>query len=412
MLRDLLINSIVKKTEPVIPKADNASARREFIKFAGLGVLSLTLSELSFARVRAGELPVYVGTYTTGKSEGIYLYRMNLASGELKHAATTKGVVNPSFLALAPNRRYLYAVNEVEDFAGSKSGAVSAFAVDQRTGDLRLLNQQATLGANPCYVDVDGSGRFVLIANYTGGNVAVFPLQRDGSLGEAADMKQYQGSSINRDRQEASHAHCIVLDPTNQFAYSCDLGADKIMIFRFDARSGKLLAGTPPWVQVRPGSGPRHLAFHSSGNFVFILNELHSTVTAFERNPAKGSLKELQTLTTLPKDFTGANTGADIHVSPNGRFLYCSNRGHDSIAIFKIDPHSGALTVLGHESTRGMTPRNFAIDPTGAFLLVANQNSDSIVVFQLDQTTGRLTATGQAVQVPAPVCLKFAKPFG
>ena len=184
------------------------------------------------------------------------------------------------------------------------------------------------------------------------------------------------------------------------------------MIFRFDARSGKLLAGTPPWVQVKPGSGPRHLAFHSGGKFVFTLNELHSTVTAFERNPENGSLQELQTLTTLPKDFTGANTGADIHVSPNGRFLYCSNRGHDSIAAFAINPRDGHLTFISHESTRGMTPRNFAIDPTGEFLLVANQKSDSIVVFRLDQTTGRLTATGQAVQVPAPVCLKFAKPFG
>src|SRR5882762_1439573 len=200
-----------------------------------------------FARVlgaeRSGELLVYVGTYTTGKSEGIYLFRLNLSSGELRHVATTRGVVNPSFLALAPSRQYLYAVNEVGEFAGKKSGAVSAFAVDQRTGELRLLNQQPSLGSDPCYVDVDAGGRFVLIANYTGGNVTVLPVQRDGSLGEATDMKQYQGSSINRDRQEASHAHCIALDPTNQFAYSCDLGADKIMIFRFDARSGKLLAG-------------------------------------------------------------------------------------------------------------------------------------------------------------------------
>lgn len=406
---------MVKKTKYVSPKVDNASSRRDFLRFASLGALGLTLTELPFPHVlgaeSANDLLVYIGTYTTGKSEGIYLYRLNLSSGELRQAAIIKGVVNPSFLTLAPDRRYLYAVNEVDDFASRKSGAVSAFGIDQKTGALRLLNQQASLGANPCYVDVDAGGRFVLVANYSGGNITVFPVQRDGSLGEATDMKQYQGSSINRDRQEASHAHCIVLDPTNQFAYSCDLGADKIMIFRFDARSGKLLAGMPPWVQVKPGSGPRHLAFHSGGKFVFTFNELHSTVTAFERNPEKGSLKELQTLTTLPKDFTGTNTGADIHVSPNGRFLYCSNRGHDSIAMFKIDPHSGALTALGYESTRGMTPRNFAIDPTGAFLLVANQKSDSIVVFRLDQTTGRLNATGHAVQVPAPVCLKFTKPF-
>jgi len=401
----------VKKIKYASPKAHKATSRREFIKFTGLGALGLTLSELTFAHGPADELLVYVGTYTTGKSEGIYLYRLNLASGELKHVATTKGVTNPSFLTLTPNRRYLYAVNEVEEFGGEKSGAVSAFAVDQRTGDLRLLNQQASLGANPCYVDVDASGRFVLIANYTGGNVSVLPIQRDGSLGEATDMKQYQGSSINRDRQEAPHAHSIMLAPDNRFAYSCDLGTDKVMIFRFDARNGKLLPGNPPWVQVKPGSGPRHLAFHPSSKYMFVLSELFSTVTAFARNPEKGSLRKLQTVTTLPKDFTGTNTGADIHVSPNGQFLFCSNRGHDSLAIFKIDPRNGALTAIGHEPTRGLTPRNFAIDPTRAFLLVANQKSDNIVVFRLDQRTGRLSLTGQMVQVPSPVCLKFTKPF-
>jgi len=387
---------------------DRAASRREFLKFAGVGTLGLTLADLGFARAtRARELLLYVGTYTTGKSEGIYLYRFNLTSGELTHAGTARGVVNPSFLTLAPSRRYLYAVNEVDDFAGRKSGAVSAFAVDQKTGDLRLLNQQASLGANPCYVDVDASGKFVLIANYTGGNVTVLPIQRDGSLGESTDTKQYQGSSVNRERQEGPHAHCIRLDPTNRFAYSCDLGTDKIMIFRFDVRSGKLLPGEPPWVQVKPGAGPRHLAFDHTGRHVFALNEMHSTITAFARDSEKGTLRELQTITTLPKAFAGANTGADVHVSPNGQFLFCSNRGHDSIAIFKIDPRNGPLTAIGHEPTRGLTPRNFAVDPTGAFLLVANQKSDNIVVFRLDQRTGRLSATGQVAQVPAPVCLKF-----
>src|SRR6266851_4481632 len=398
-----------------MPKSDSSPARREFLRFAGLGALGLTLPKPSLAGVfsakRAGELLLYVGTYTTGKSEGIYLYRLNLATGGLTHVATTKRVVNPSFLALAHNRRYLYAVNEVGDFAGTKSGAVSAFAVDQRTGELRLLNQRASLGADPCYVDVDAQGRYVLIANYTGGNVAVFGVERDGSLGEHTDMKQGRGSSINRERQEGPHAHCIVLDPSNRFAYSCDLGTDKIMIFRFDARKGKLLPGEPSWVQAKPGAGPRHLAFYPSGKYVFVLNELHSTVTAFTRDPEKGSLKELQTLTTLPKDFTGTNTSADIHVSPNGRFVFCSNRGHDSIAIFAVDPRRGGLTTVGHESTRGMTPRNFAIDPTGEFLLVANQKSDNIVVFRLNQKTGRLSSTGQVAQVPSPVCLKFSDPF-
>lgn len=393
-------------------KTDGATSRREFLRFAAAGSLGLTLADFRFARTARGlELLLYVGTYTTGKSEGIYLYRFNLTSGELTHSGTTKGVVNPSFLTLAPSRRYLYAVNEVDDFAGRKSGAVSAFGVDQKTGDLRLLNQQASLGANPCYVDIDASGKFVLIANYTGGSVTVFPIQRDGSLGESTDTKQYQGSSVNRERQEGPHAHCIRLDPTNRFAYSCDLGTDKIMIFRFDARSGKLLSASPPWVQVKPGAGPRHLAFDRTGRYVFALNEMLSTVTAFARDPEKGSLRELQTITTLPKDFAGANTGADVQVSPNGQFLFCSNRGHDSIAIFKIDPGNGALTALGHESTRGLTPRNFAIDPTGAFLLVANQRSDNIVVFRLDQRTGRLSATGQVAQVPSPVCLKFTPAF-
>ena len=389
--------------------------RRAFLRFAGLGALGLMLSEIPSARALGakpiGELSVYVGTYTTGKSEGIYLYQLNLSSGELKHVATTRGVVNPSFLALAPSRRYLYAVNEVEEFALRKSGAVSAFAVDQRTGELRLLNQQASLGANPCYVEVDAGGRFVLIANYTGGNVAVFPVQRDGSLGEATDMKQYQGSSVNRERQEGPHAHCIVLDPTNRFAYSCDLGTDKIMIFLFDARNGKLMPNEQPWVQVKPGTGPRHLTLHPSGKYVFVLNELHSTITTFARDPGKGSLKELQTLSTLPADFKGTSWSADIHVSADGRFVYCSNRGHDSIAIFRIDPRVGGLTSIGHESTRGATPRNFALDPTGNFLLVANQKSDNIVVFRIDQKTGRLRSTGQGVQVPSPVCLKFTASF-
>jgi len=390
-------------------------ARREFLKIAGLSSLGLALPELALAHVsgapRSGELLVYVGTYTKGKSEGIYLYRLNLSSGELKHVATTSGVVNPSFLAMAPSRRYLYAVNEVEDFAGRKSGALSAFAVDQRTGELKLLNQQPSLGGAPCYVVVDQTSRFVLVANYVGGNVAVLPVRSDGSLDKASDVKQDLGSSMNSERQEGPHAHCIVLDPTNRFAYACDLGTDKIMIFRFDARRGKLIRNGRPWVQVKPGAGPRHLTFHPGGKYAYVINELHATVTAFAHDQVHGNLKALQTTPTLPKGFSGANTSADIHVSPDGRFLYCSNRGHDSIAAFKIDPQNGKLTFIAHESTGGKTPRNFAIDPTGAFLLAANQNSDNIVTFRLDKKTGRLSATGHVVEVPSPVCLKFTMPF-
>lgn len=392
-----------------------AEARREFLKIAGLGTLGLALPGLPFAHASgvplSGELLVYVGTYTTGKSDGIYLYRLNLSSGELTHVDTTSGVVNPSFLALAPSRRYLYAVNEVEEFAGKRSGALSAFAVDQRTGELRLLNQQPSLGGAPCYVVVDRAGRFVLVANYVGGSVAVLPVRSDGSLGEATEVKQDFGSSLNADRQQGPHAHCIVLDPANRFAYACDLGTDKIMIFRFDARRGKLIPNGRPWVQVKPGAGPRHLTFHPSGKYAYVINEMHATITTFAHDQAQGNLEAVQTVPALPKNFTGANTSADIHVSPDGRFLYCSNRGHDSIAAFKIDPRNGELTFIAHESTGGKTPRNFAIDPTGAFLLAANQKSDAIVTFRLDPKTGRLSAAGQVIEVPSPVCLKFTTPF-
>jgi 6-phosphogluconolactonase len=393
-------------------KITDAFARREFLKVTGLGMLGLALPQLAFDRVsgatRSGELLVYVGTYTSGNSEGIYLYGLNLVSGELKHIATTTRVKDPSFLALSPTRRYLYAVNEIEEFAGKKSGAVSAFALNQRTGELSPLNQQPSLGGAPCYVDVDHTGSFVLVANYVGGNVAVLPVRSDGSLGEATDVKQDRGSSVNVERQEGPHAHCIVLDPSNRFAYACDLGTDKILIFRYDRRRGKLIPNEVPWVKVKLGAGPRHLTFRPDGKYAYVINELHATITAFAHDRVVGHLKELQTIATLPADFTDANTSADIHVSPDGKFLYCSNRGHDSIAAFQINPRHGKLTFITHEPTGGKTPRNFAIDPTGAFLLVANQHSDNIVTFRRNRQTGRLNATGHVAKVPSPVCLKFS----
>jgi 6-phosphogluconolactonase len=394
-------------------KLTYSPGRRGFLKIAAFSSLGLAIPAFAGGSQRTlpGNLLVYIGTYTSGKSEGIYLYSLDRTSGKLDHMATTKGVKDPSFLALAPSRRYLYAVNEVEEFAGKKSGAMSAFAVDQRTGELKFLNQQPSLGGSPCYVVVDGTGRFVLVANYSGGNVAVLPVRGDGSLGEATDMKQGSGSSINTQRQEAPHAHCIVIDPANRFAYACDLGTDKIMIFRFDKRRGKLIPGKIPWVQVKPGAGPRHLVFHPAGNYAYVINELHATVSAFAHDRADGNLTEVQTIATLPTDFTGANTSADIHVSPEGKFLYCSNRGHDSIAAFKINSRNGRLTLIAHESTQGKAPRNFAIDPTGNFVLVANQNSDNIVTLRRDRKTGRLSATGQIAEVPSPVCLKFTTPF-
>jgi 6-phosphogluconolactonase len=396
----------------VISKIDRAPARRDFLRLTALGALGLMFPSADvLAAKRREEMLVYVGTYTSGESEGIYLYSLNLASGELKYVATTKEVKDPSFVVVAPSRRYLYAVNEIEEFAGKRSGAVSAFAVDQRTGDLKFLNQQPSLGGAPCYLDVDRSGRFVLVANYAGGNVAVLPIRGDGRLGEATDLKQDQGSSINTERQEAPHAHCIVLDPTNRFAYACDLGTDKIMSFRFDKRRGKLIPNQRPSVQAKPGAGPRHLTFRPDGKYAYVINELHATITAFALDRVSGNLAEVQTIATLPEGINVANTSADIHVSPDGRFVYCSNRGHDSIAAFAINPANGRLTLIAHEPTGGKTPRNFAIDPTGNFLLAANQNSNNIVTFRRDRKTGRLTATGHMVEAPSPVCLKFFTPF-
>lgn len=392
--------------------SDNASTRRQFLRGVGSGALELALSSTLHARSygsgRPQELLVYVGTYTTGKSEGIYLYRMNLSSGELTHVTTTRGVVNPSFLTLDPQRRYLYAVNEVTDFGGKPGGAVSAFAINRKTGELQFLNQQPSFGGAPCYVTVDRTGRFVLVANYVGGNVSVFSIERDGGLGGVTDVDQHHGSSVNPNRQNGPHAHSIVLDQANRYAYSCDLGTDKIMIYRFDSKKGTLTANQQPWVQVKPGAGPRHFTFHPSGRYGYVMNELDATVTAFTCDSAKGTLKEAQTVPTLPEGFSEMNTSADIHVSPFGKFLYGSNRGHNSIVVFEIEERTGKLRFIEHTATEGRTPRNFAIDPTGTFLLAANQDSDTIVTFRLDPATGRLKPTDYVTEVPSPVCLKLS----
>ncbi len=361
-----------------------------------------------------GAFNVYVGTYTKGQgagrpqSEGIYVYRMDATTGALTHAHTTPGVVNPSFLTLAPSRRFLYAVNEVQDAEGKSGGGVSAFAVDAATGVLTYLNQQSTNGADPCHVSVDHAGAYLLVANYGSGSVAMFPTQADGRLGSASDFVQHQGSSVNPRRQQGPHAHSITPDPGNRYALAADLGLDKVLVYRLDATPGKLIPNSPPSASVAPGAGPRHLAFHPNGRLVYLINEIGSTVTVFGYDAGSGGLRELQTLSTLPADFTGTSHCADIHVAPNGRYVYGSNRGHDSLAIFAVDSTTGALTAVGHAPTGGRTPRNFAIDPTGAFVLAANQNSDTIVTFRINQETGALTPTGAVAQVPSPVCIQFA----
>ncbi|MEW4529874.1 lactonase family protein [Maioricimonas sp. JC845] len=350
---------------------------------------------------------IYVGTYTRGESEGIYLLEMDPATGSLTSRGLAAATDNPSFLAVHPTGKYLYAVNEVGRYKGQPSGSVSAFAVDAETGRLSPLNVVASLGAVPCHIVTDEKGEHVLIANYTGGSVAAFPIEEDGSLGASTAFHQHTGSSADPARQKGPHAHSINLDAADRFAIAADLGLDKLLVYRFDPQDGSLKENDPPAAEVEPGSGPRHFAFHPDGKRAYAINELASTVTAFTYDPETGTFETTQTISTLPEGFDGTNYTADIHVHPSGKFVYGSNRGHDSIAVFAIDEVTGKLTAVEQESTQGEVPRNFVIDPSGRFLLAANQNTDSVVVFAIDQKTGALSPTGHSVKVPAPVCLQF-----
>jgi 6-phosphogluconolactonase len=365
-------------------------------------------TELQAKAAKIEKLMVYVGTYTSsGKSKGIYLFEMNLATGALTPKGLSAETVNPSFLAVHPSCRFLYSVGEISDFAGKKSGAVNAFAIDPRTGHLTLLNQQMSHGMGPCHLVVDSAGKHVLVANYGGGSVAALPIQADGKLGEATSTIQHTGKSVNAQRQESPHAHSVNLDAANKFAFAADLGLDKVLVYRFDAAKGTLTPNDPPAATVAPGAGPRHFAFHPSGRFAYVINEIDLTVTAFSYDAGKGVLKEMQAISTLPAGVERQGSTAEIVAHPSGKFLYGSNRGHDSIAIFSIDEKTGKLTAVGHQSTLGKTPRNFNVDPTGTYLLAANQGSDNIVVFRIDPKTGGLTPTGQVAEVPAPVCIKM-----
>lgn len=354
-----------------------------------------------------GDLLVFFGTYTRTGSEGIYTYRMDPESGALERLSVVSGIENPSFLALHPSGRHLYAVSEIAEFEGQKTGTVSAYSIDSASGQLSFLNLQPSAGAIPCHLVVDQAGRNLLLATYTGGTVASFPIDSEGRLGPAVSVIQHEGSSVDPVRQTGPRAHSINLDPGNRFAVAADLGTDEVMVYRFDTATGVLEPNEPPSVSVAPGGGPRHFAFHPSGRFGYVINEMGSTVTAFRYDGEKGTLDPIQTITTLPEDFQGVTHTAEVRVHPSGRFLYGSNRGHDSIAIFSIDQETGQLTARGQEPTRGKTPRNFEIDPAGTWLLAANQDSDSVVVFRIDSQTGALEATGQTADVPMPVCIRM-----
>jgi 6-phosphogluconolactonase len=345
---------------------------------------------------------LYVGTYTEStRSEGIYLVRMDRRSGELLRVGAVNAGANPSFLTIHPNGRALYAVNELE------TGMVSAFAIETATGALTRLNDQPSEGGAPCFVSVDRSGRALLVANYAGGSVALLPIQPNGALAPA-HVVQHTGTGPNAERQEAPHAHCILPDPTNRFALAADLGAERVFVYRLDLEGKSLRHVEGGDAVMRPGAGPRHIAFHPALPLVFVANELDSTVATLCFDSARGTLSPQNTLSTVPAGWTGTNYPADIHVEPHGRTLYVSNRGHNSIAVFSVTESTGVLALEQVISTEGDWPRNFSLDPSGRWLLVANQRSDSVVVFGRDPESGRMTPTRQRIALPSPVCLRFA----
>lgn len=370
----------------------------------------------------AGDSVVYIGTVTSRESRGIYVCRFDATTGALHMVGLAAEIPNPTFLAVHPNGRFLYSVSELRDGGERRDGAVNAFSIGPGTGSLAFLGRQSCQGIGPCHVAVDATGRWVLVANYVSGSVAVLPVREDGSLGEATDVVQHFGSGVNPERQRGPHAHSVTISPDNRFALVADLGLDRIMVYRLDATSGRLLPNDPPWASVEPGSGPRHLAFHPGRPFVYAINEMSSTITAFRWDPSRGALLKLQCISTLPAGFKGSNYAADIHVAPSGAFLYGSNRGHDSLAIFSISGESGTLEPAGHQVTLGRWPRNFAIHPSGRWLVVANAGvnegreptsgpqgptEESVVVMSADPATGRLSPAGRAVSLSVPVCVRF-----
>jgi len=376
-----------------------------------MGIKAFITAMFSFAALStdtAKSLPVYFGTYTSrgeNSSKGIYRSVLDLETGRLANPVLAAEARNPSFLEIHPNAKFLYAVSE-----SGGAGSVSAYAIDRDTGDLKLLNQKPSGGAGPCHVSIDHAGRNVLVANYGSGSASVIPIKSDGRLGEPAGFVQHAGSSVNSGRQKGPHAHSINVSPDDRFAFVADLGIDKIMIYRLDIEKGTIVANSPPFAKVKPGAGPRHFAFGPSGKYAYVINELDCTVTAFAYDSASGALTGVQTITTLPNAFDGSNSCAEVRVHPSGKFLYGSNRGHDSIVVYRVDLAKGTLTFVEHETADIKTPRNFNIDPTGKFCLVANQGGDSVVVFRIDQETGALEPTGHKVSIARPVCVRFLRP--
>ena len=362
---------------------------------------------ISLAAVSTGgaeSLTVYFGTYTRGdSSKGIYGSTLDLDSGRLSDPVLAAEARNPSFLEIHPSGKFLYAVSE-----SGGAGSVSAYAIAE-DGSLKFLNQQPSNGSGPCHISIDHAGKNVLVANYGSGSASVIPIKPDGTLAKPPGFVQHEGSSVDTRRQKEPHAHSINVSADDRFAFVADLGIDKVMIYKLDVEKGIITANDPPFAKLKPGAGPRHFSFAPNGKYAYVINELHCTVTAFAYDPDSGALTEIQTVPTLPESFDGSSTCAEVRVHPSGRFLYGSNRGHDSIAVYRINRRKGTLTFVEHETADIKTPRNFNIDPTGKFCLVANQGSDSVVVFKISRKTGALEPTGNKITIGRPVCVRFLK---
>lgn len=350
---------------------------------------------------------LYVGTYTGKTSKGIYLFEMDKNTGKLTDLGLVAETPNPTFLAIHPNKKFLYAVSEIGNFNGKPVGAVAAFAIDPKDKSLKLLNKQSSGGSGPCHVSIDKAGKNVFVANYGGGSVEMIPVKDDGSLAEPTSFIQHVGSSANKGRQQEPHAHSINLDSAGKFAFAADLGTDMVYVYKVDPANGTLTKHDPAGAKLAPGSGPRHFAFHPNGKNAFVINELLLTLTSFAYDPEKGTLTEIETLSTLPKDSPKKGSTAEVVVHPNGKWVFGSNRGHDSIAVYAFDEAKAKLTHVANYGDTVKEPRNFVIDPTGNFVLVGNQRGDSITVFRLNQQTGELTRVGEPMPCPTPVCLRF-----
>lgn len=372
-------------------------------------LLFMAFGELP-AQAQSNKEIMYVGTYSVRGSEGVYVFEFDRKAGTMQQIQAVSNAKSPSFLALHPSGNYVYSVNEAAQAGPNREGAVSSYTIDRATGKLTFRNSQSSMGGGPCHVSVDQTGKTAFVSNYGGGSLAVLPINADGTLGASTDSVQNTGTGPNAKRQEKSHVHSAILSPDNRFVYVSDLGTDKLHIYEVDAKASSVKPAKMAYISVKPGSGPRHFTFHPNGKYAYLVEELTSAVAVFSRDAQTGALTLLDdNVKTLPADFTGGNTSADIHIDPSGKFLYQSNRGHNSLAIFAIG-NDGKLTKVGNQPTEGKTPRNFLIDPKGDFVFVAHQDTDNITIFRRDQKTGKLTYTGQSVNVPAPVCILMAPP--